>query len=83
MEVKKYMLNTHQSVHGAILFALADYVFASASNSYGKTAVGLTTTMDFMAPAYEGDLLRAEAVEENRSNRLGWYVVCDQGVPCG
>jgi len=80
LEVKEYMLNSHKTVHGAVLFALADYVFASASNSYGKTAVGLTTTMNFMAPASEGDTLRAEAVEEKKSNRLAWYkikVFCD------
>ncbi|GIN91958.1 hypothetical protein J22TS1_30090 [Siminovitchia terrae] len=75
LEIQKYMLNTHETVHGAILFALADYVFASASNSYGKTAVGLTTTMNFMAPAKKGDILRAEAVEEKKSNRLAWYKI--------
>ncbi|RWR10373.1 hotdog fold thioesterase [Siminovitchia fortis] len=75
LEVQKHMLNSHETVHGAILFALADYVFASASNSYGKTAVGLTTTMNFMAPAQEGDILRAEATEEKRSNRLAWYKI--------
>ncbi|VEF48042.1 thioesterase superfamily protein [Bacillus freudenreichii] len=75
LEVQKHMLNTHGTVHGAILFSLADYVFASASNSYGKTAVGLTTTMNFMSPAREGDILRAEAVEEKRSNRLAWYKI--------
>lgn len=81
LEVQKHMLNAHNTVHGAILFALADYVFASASNSYGKTAVGLTTTMNFMAPAKEGDVLKAEAVEEKRSNRLAWYkikVFCEE-----
>ncbi|GIN99070.1 hypothetical protein J6TS1_49400 [Siminovitchia terrae] len=75
LEIQKHMLNTHETVHGAILFALADYVFASASNSYGKTAVGLTTTMNFMAPAKKGDILRAEAVEEKKSNRLAWYKI--------
>ena len=37
LDVKDHMLNTHGTVHGAILFALADYVFAAACNSYGKT----------------------------------------------
>lgn len=80
LEVRSHMLNTHGTVHGAILFSLADYVFAAASNSYGKTAVGLTTTMNFMAPAKEGAILHASAVEEKRTFRLAWYkikVECD------
>lgn len=81
LEVKKHMLNAHETVHGAVIFALADYVFAAASNSYGKTSVGLSTTMNFMAPAREGATLTASAVEEKRSRKLAWYriqVECEQ-----
>lgn len=51
----KDMVNAHNTVHGAVLFSLADYVFAVASNSYGKTAVGVTTTMNFMSAAFAGE----------------------------
>src|SRR4051812_8677246 len=56
------MLNSHGTVHGAIIFSLADYVFAAASNSYGKTAVGLSTNINFMAPGRKGSRLKAMAV---------------------
>jgi len=75
LEVKDHMLNSHGTVHGAILFSLADYVFAAASNSYGKTSVGLSTTMNFMAPGMKGSLLRATAEEEKRNHRTAWYKI--------
>ena len=73
IQVKEHMLNSHKTVHGAIIFSLADYVFAAASNSYGKTAVGLSTNVNFIAPGFLGDVLRATAVEEKRNNKVGFY----------
>jgi acyl-CoA thioesterase len=69
----KNMLNSHNTVHGAVLFSLADYVFAVASNSYGKTAVGVTTTMNFMSAAFPGETITAVAREDKRNHRLAWY----------
>ncbi len=69
------MVNSHNTVHGAVLFSLADYVFAVASNSYGKTAVGVTTTMNFMAAAFPGETITAVAREDKRNHRLGWYTI--------
>jgi acyl-CoA thioesterase len=75
LDIKDHMLNAHGTVHGAIIFSLADYVFAAASNSYGKTAVGLSTNVNFMAPGKMGSRLIAKAVEEKRNNRTGWYKI--------
>lgn len=75
LEIKDHMLNTHGTVHGAIIFSLADYAFAAACNSYGKTAVGLSTTTNFMAPGYSGSVIRATAVEEKRNHRTSWYKI--------
>jgi acyl-CoA thioesterase len=73
IEVKEHMLNTHGTAHGAIIFALADFVFAVASNSYGKTSVALSMNIGFLAPGQIGSRLRASAVEENRTHRTSWY----------
>jgi acyl-CoA thioesterase len=73
LEVQEYMLNTHGTAHGAIIFALADFVFAVASNSYGKTSVALSMNIGFLAPGLIGSHLRASAVEENRTHRTSWY----------
>ena len=75
LDVKDHMLNTHGTVHGAILFALADYVFAAACNSYGKTAVGLSTTVNFMSPGRNGSCIKASAVEKKKNNRTSWYKI--------
>lgn len=73
--VKDQMLNSHGTMHGAVIFALADYVFAAACNSYGKTSVGLSTTVNFMAPGIKGSTVRAVATEEKRNNRTSWYKI--------
>ncbi|MFT9849767.1 hotdog fold thioesterase [Aneurinibacillus sp. REN35] len=79
MEVKPHMLNAHGTTHGAILFALADFVFAVACNSYGKTSVALSVNINFLAASIEGASLRATAVEENRTHRTGLYRIQVEG----
>lgn len=73
--VTENMLNTHKTVHGAVLFSLADYVFAAASNSYGKTAVGVTTSMNFLAAGFLGEKVIAVASEVKRNHKLAWYKI--------
>lgn len=75
LTTKDFMFNSHGTVHGAIIFALADYVFAAACNSYGKTSVGLSTTVNFMAPGLKGSKLKATATEEKRNHRTSWYKI--------
>lgn len=73
LDVADHMVNTHGTVHGAIIFAIADFVFAVACNSYGKTSVGLSTTVNFMAPGKKGARIKATATEEKRNHRTAWY----------
>ena len=73
LDIQNHMLNSHGTVHGAIIFALADYVFAAACNSYGKTSVGLSTTVNFMSAGMNGSTIKAVAVEEKKNNRTSWY----------
>ena len=68
-----HMLNTHGTVHGGIIFSLADYVFAAASNSYGTTAVGVTNTIHYMSAGLADQVLTAEASEIKKTRRLAWY----------
>ena len=71
--IKDHMLNAHGTAHGAIIFALADFTFAAACNSYGKTAVALSVNIGFLAAAMEGNRLIATATEEKKNNRTAWY----------
>lgn len=68
-----HMLNTHGTVHGGVIFSLADYAFAVASNSYGSTAVGVTNTIHYMSAGLAGQILTAEANEIKKTRRLAWY----------
>ena len=75
MKVEKKMLNAVKLIQGGATFSLADFAFAVASNSYGEVAVALSATINYPAPAKEGDELIAEAKEIARSRRTGLYQV--------
>ncbi len=75
MRVSPRMLNTVRLCHGGVIFSLADFAFAVASNSHGQVAVGLSANISYPAPAKEGDLLTATAKEISRTRRTGLYEV--------
>lgn len=73
MPVRSDMVNGHHICHGGFIFALADSTFAFACNSYNQNTVASSCNIDFLAPAREGDVLEAEAVERSLSGRTGVY----------
>ena len=73
MTVRADMLNGHGICHGGFIFLLADSTFAFACNSYNRNTVAQGCSIDYIAPAYEGDLLRATGIERSRSGRTGVY----------
>ena len=73
MPVRADMLNGHQTCHGGYIFMLADSAFAFACNSYNHNTVGAGCTIDYLAPAREGDLLTAEATEQALAGKTGVY----------
>lgn len=75
MPVRTDMLNGHHICHGGYIFTLADSAFAYACNSYNQNTVASACHIDFLAPAKEGDILEAEAVERSLSGRTGVYDV--------
>ena len=75
MVVRKDMLNGHAMCHGGFIFTLADSTFAFACNSYNVQTVAAGCTIEFLAPAFEGEQLQAEAVEQSRSGKTGVYDV--------
>jgi acyl-CoA thioesterase len=80
MRVRPDMLNGHLICHGGFIFTLADSTFAFACNSHNRATVASGCMIDFLAPAREGDLLQAEAVEQSRAGKTGVYdiTVSDQ-----
>ncbi len=73
MPVRGDMVNGHHICHGGFIFTLADSAFAFACNSYNQNTVASSCNIDFLAPAREGDVLEAEAVERSLAGRTGVY----------
>ena len=69
------MLNGHGTAHGGITYSLADSALGFASNSHGKKAVSIETSISHTLPVYEHDTLIAEAIEESCSNKIGIYAI--------
>jgi acyl-CoA thioesterase len=62
-------LNSVGIVQGGAIFTLADFAFAAASNTGGKVAVAVNTTISFVKATRSGTLY-AEATEVSRSRKL-------------
>lgn len=83
MTVLDWMVNSHGTCHGGILFTFADSAFGVACNSHNERAMGQHCSMTYVAPAERGDRLVARAVERSRSGRSGIYdvtVTREEGV---
>lgn len=75
MTVRSEMLNGFGVAHGGISFSLADSAFAFACNSHGRHALSIHCTVEHVAPVYEGDVLRAEASEDNLGKSISNYSI--------
>lgn len=75
MTVRADMLNGHGACHGGLVFALADSAFAFSCNSRGVLTVAAGCSIEYLAPAREGDELVAEARERSLEGRTGVYDV--------
>jgi len=73
MAVREDMANVHNTCHGGLIFTLADSTFAYACNSHNKNAVAVTCMIEYMRPAYVGDLLTANGREQGLEGRNGVY----------
>ena len=84
MTVRRDMLNGFGTCHGGMITTLADSAFGFACNSYNELTVASGLSVDFVAPAYEGDVLTARAVEVVLSGRTGVYdvMVFNQTADC-
>lgn len=75
MIIRKEMLNGFGIAHGGITFSLADSALAFASNSTGKQAVSIDTSMNHTEKLFEGDSITAIAKQEVLKNKFGFYTV--------
>ena len=73
MAITANMVNGHNLCHGGLIFTLADSTFAFACNSHNQRAVAAGCSIEFHAPAFLGDLLTAEGIEQALQGRTGVY----------
>lgn len=75
MTVRKEMLNGFAIAHGGITYSLSDSALAFASNSHGRMAVSVETSISHLAAVKENDVLTAKAIEKSLTNKIGVYEV--------
>ncbi len=80
MTVRAEMANGFGRTHGGVTYSFADSAFAFASNGHGRVAVSIDSQIAHTRAVQAGDVLEAVAVEEQLTNRLGFYRV---QVTCG
>jgi acyl-CoA thioesterase len=75
MVIRKEMLNGFGIAHGGITYSLADSALAFASNSHGRKAVSVETSISHILSLKEGDVITAVAKEMSLSNKIGVYQI--------
>lgn len=75
MEVRKEMLNGFGIAHGGITYSFADSALAFASNSHGRKAVSIETSISHIKPVKEKDILLATAELKNLGNKIAIYEI--------
>jgi acyl-CoA thioesterase len=71
MDVRADMLNGHRTVHGGIVFALADTAFAYVCNGGNERTVAAQASVIFLDSVEQGETLIAEATEVASAGRGG------------
>tara|TARA_R100001377_G_C3182915_1_gene107372 strand:+ start:743 stop:1153 length:411 start_codon:yes stop_codon:yes gene_type:complete len=75
MTIRKDMLNSMNKAHGGISYSLADTAFGFSSNTHGKYAVSIETSINHIVALNEGDYIVAESVIESVKNKLGFNII--------
>ena len=75
LEIRKDMLNGFGIAHGGIAYAFADSALAFASNSHGRQALSVETSISHTKKVKEGDVLITRVEELSLTNKIGIYKV--------
>lgn len=74
MKIEPRHYNAVGIAHGGVVFTLADFAFAVASNAHGRVAVSINASIAYNKPTREG-YLTARATEITANNKLATYEV--------
>ena len=75
MTLREEMCNGFGIAHGGISFSLADSALAFASNSHGRQALSIETSISHVKPLKAGDIITATAIEQSLTHRIGNYYI--------
>ncbi len=75
MTIRAEMCNGFEIAHGGISYSFADSALAFASNSNGRQAVSIETSISHIRPLKAGDIIVATAEEKSRSTKIAIYEV--------
>jgi acyl-CoA thioesterase len=74
LEIREKHLNGVNVLHGGVIFALADFAFAMASNSHGTVSLAINAHISYFKAVNQG-VLFAEAREVSFSPKLATYSI--------
>jgi acyl-CoA thioesterase len=74
LAIREVHLNAFHTVHGAAIYALADFAGGIAANSNGNSAVAVNCNISFLKAVSKGDLF-AEASEITNNRKLASYII--------
>lgn len=75
MKITKDHMNSLGMTNGGVIFSFADYAFAEACNYGDNVAVAVQTSINFLKPTFEGDIITAEATRISDGKTTGLYNV--------
>jgi len=75
MKITKDHMNSLGMTNGGVIFSFADYAFAEACNYGDNVAVAVQTSINFLKPTFEGDVITAEATRVSDGRTTGLYNV--------
>ncbi|ARN79359.1 thioesterase [Nonlabens spongiae] len=75
MTIRPEMLNSMGKAHGGITYALADTAFGFTSNTHGKYAVSIETSINHIEALEKGDYITAECTLDKTKTKVGFNIV--------
>jgi acyl-CoA thioesterase len=75
MVIRPEMCNGFGIAHGGITYSVADSALAFASNSSGRHAVSIETSISHIKSLKPGDTIIATAQEKNTTRSIGIYEI--------
>lgn len=71
--IKEDMLNGFEIAHGGIAYALADSALAFSSNSHGRQAMSIETSISHVQKVFLDDVLITDVNEVSLNHKIGIY----------